>query len=203
MKRIWPISIGMAAGLLLAACGLFQPPPAPPPPDRAFVALGLRSVAVGPINWATYQPGEMCSTFIDEDLRSALARELRRHGYAAQMVGNSVPRSFAPGTPPPAPGEPPPLEVVPSSAEEGVLRVWIEEYFENTLCGGEAPKYLTMGAVGVLYAGTPPREVWRGQARDEESGGYSAQEIMGLTTVRLTDRLLATLPMGPGWTEAR
>ena len=184
---------GMA--LLCAACAR---PIDPPVPSAAFAAHGIRSVAVGPVAYATYQPNEQCSTFIDEDLRSALVRELRRRGYDAFAVGNSVPRSFSAGSPPPLPGDPPPDGPVPSPGVEGLLSVWIEEYFENTLCGWEGPKYLTMGAVAVLYAGSPPIEVWRGRARAAEQGGYPARELMWLVTSRLTDGLLQTLPAAQG-----
>ncbi|MCM2264930.1 MAG: hypothetical protein NDI73_07045 [Desulfuromonadales bacterium] len=190
------------AGLLLlgAACAR---PVLPPPADLAFAALGLRSIAVGPIGYATHQPGEMCSTFIDEDLRSALVRELRRRGYDAFAVGNRVPRSFSAGSPSPLPGDPPPAGSLLSAGGEGLLQVWIEEYWENTLCGWEGPKYLTMGAVGILYAGSPPREVWRSRSRAEEHGDYRAHDLIWITTERVTDRLLASLPAGPGWTGPR
>ena len=197
-------ALGLLLGAisLLAACAMPSPPP-PPPPDPVFAALGIRSVAVGPVTWATHQPGESCSAFIDEDLRSALVRELQRHGFDAFTVGNSVPRSFAPGTPPPLPGDPPPAGPLPSPGVQGVLQLWIEEYFENTLCGWEGPKYLTMGAVGVLYAGSPPREVWRGRGRAAEQGGYGAGELIWLTTARTAERTLGMLPAGPGWAAQR
>jgi len=188
------------AVLLCAACAK---PVAPPPPSAAYAALGLQSVAVAPVAYATYQPGESCSTFIDEDLRSAVVRELRRRGYDAFATGNSVPRSFAAGTPPPLPGDPPPDGPVPSLGVQGVLRVWIEEYWENTLCGWEGPKYLTMGAVGVLYAGSPPVEVWRHRARVAEQGYYSARELMWLVTSRVSDDLLQTLPAAGGSSGSR
>ena len=181
--------------LLCAACAR---PLDPPAPSAAFAARGIGSVAVGPVVYATYQPNEQCSTFIDEDLRSALVRELRRRGYDAFAVGNSVPRSFAAGSPAPLPGDPPPVGPVPSPGVEGLLSVWIEEYFENSLCGWEGPKYLTMGAVAVLYAGSPPVEVWRGRGRAAEQGGYPARELMWLVTSRLTDGLLQTLPAAQG-----
>ena len=192
----------LVLALLLAACSMSSSPP-PPPPDPAFAALGLRSVTVGAVTWATHQPGGFCSAFIDEDLRSALVRELRRHGFDAFSVGNSVPRSFSAGTPPPLPGDPPSAGPLPSPGVDGVLSVWIEEYFENSLCGWEGPKYLTMGAVGVLYAGSPPREVWRGRGRAAEQGGYNAGELVWLTTARTAERTLGTLPAGPGWSGPR
>ena len=182
--------------LLCAACAR---PIDPPVPSAAFAAHGIRSVAVGPVAYATSQPNEPCSAFIDEELRSALVRELRRRGYDAFTVGNSVPRSFSAGSPPPLPGEPPPVGPVPSPGVQGLLSVWIEEYWENSLCGWEGPKYLTMGAVAVLYAGSPPAEVWRGRARAAEQGGYPARELMWLTTSRVTDGLLQTLPAAQGW----
>lgn len=184
----------LPALLLLAACASSSPPP---PPDPAFVALGLHTVALDPVFFATYQPGEVCSAFIDEDLRSAVARELRRRGYEVVVVGDSVPRSFAGGMPAPPPGAPLPGELELPAGTQGVLEVWIEEYFENTLCGWEGPKYLTMGAVGVLYAGSPPVEVWRGRARSAEQGSYTPRELIWLTTSRLADRLLESLPAGP------
>jgi len=53
--------------------------------------------------------------------------------------------------------------------------------------------------VAVLYAGSPPIEVWRGRARAAEQGGYPARELMWLVTSRLTDGLLQTLPAAQGW----
>jgi hypothetical protein len=194
-------AILLVAILLLAACA--KAPPPPPPPDPAFAALGLRSVAIGPVAYATYQPNEPCSLFIDDDVRSALVRELRRRGYDAFAVGSSVPRSFAAGSPPPLPGDPPPPGPVPSPGVAGLLSVWIEEYWENTLCGWEGPKYLTVGAVAVLYAGSPPREVWRNRARAAEQGGYRARDLIWLTTTRLSDGLLRPFPAGPGWVVER
>ena len=199
MKTLFSLLVAVLT-LLLSACATVPPPP---PPDPAFAALGIRSVAVGPIVYATYQPSEQCSAFIDEDVRSALVRELRRRGYDAFATGNSVPRSFGTGTPSPLPGDPPPAGPLPSPGVEGVLSVWIEEYFENTLCGWEGPKYLTMGGVAVLYAGTPPREVWRQRGRTAEQGGYSSRDLIWLTTTRLTDQLLGSLPAGPGWSAPR
>ena len=81
--------------------------------------------------------------------------------------------------------------------------VWIEEYWENSLCGWEGPKYLTIGAVGALYAGSPPREVWRGQARAEEQGYYRGRDLIWITTTRLATGLLTSLPAGPGWPGKR
>ena len=179
--------------LLLAACAPSKLA-APPAADPVFATLQLREIAVGPVGYATHQPGEMCSAFIDEDLRSALVRALRQRGYQAFASGESVPRSFSAGEPPPLPGDPLPDGLLPSPGTPGVLRVWIEEYFENTLCGWEGPKYLTMGAVGVLYAGSPPREVWRGRARVAEQGGYQARDLMWLVTSRVSEGLLASLP---------
>ena len=190
------LAILTGVALLCAACAR---PLDPPVPSAAFAAHGIRSVAVGPVAYATSQPNESCSIFIDEDLRSALVRELRRRGYDAFAVGNSVPRSFSAGTPPPLPGDPPPDGPMPSPGVQGLLSVWIEEYFENTLCGWEGPKYLTMGAVAVLYAGSPPVEVWRGRGRAAEQGGYPARELMWLTTSRVTDGLLQSLPAVQGW----
>ena len=184
---------GMA--LLGAACAR---PIDPPLPSAALAAHDIRSVAVGPVAYATFQPNEHCSTFIDEDLRSALVRELRHRGYDAFAAGNSVPRSFSAGSPPPLPGDPPPVGQIPSPGAQGLLSVWIEEYWENSLCGWEGPKYLTMGGVAVLYAGSPPVEVWRGRARAVEQGGYPARELMWLVTSRLTDGLLQTLPAAQG-----
>ena len=129
-------------------------------------------------------------------------RELRRRGYDAFAAGNSVPRSFSAGSPPPLPGDPPPAGPVPSPGVDGLLSVWIEEYWENSLCGWEGPKYLTMGAVAVLYAGSPPREVWRARARTAEQGDYLARNLIWLTTTRLSDGVLATFPAGPGWRGA-
>lgn len=185
--------------LLCMACAQVSPPP---PADPVFAALGLRHIDVGPVAYATYQPSEACSLFIDEELRSALVREARRRGYTAEAIGHSVPRTFAMGAAAPRPGDPPPADRLPSRREGGVLLVWIDEYWENSLCGGDAPKYLTMGAVAVLYAGSPPREVWRGRGRAAEQGSYVARELIWLTTSRLTDRLLAALPAGPGREQA-
>jgi hypothetical protein len=194
MKPACVLLLGTA--LFLAACAK---PLSPPPPDPAFAALGLHNVAVGPVAYATHQPNEPCSLFIDEDVRSALVRKLRVLGYEANTTGNSVPRTFAAGLPHPLPGDPPPAGLVSIAGGQGVLQVWIEEYWENTLCGWEGPKYLTIGAVGVLYAGSPPREVWRNRARAAEQGGYQPIDLIWLTTTRLTDQLLGTLPAGPQW----
>ena len=186
--------------LLIISCAR---PPLPPPPDPAFAALGLKHIIIGPVAYATYQPNEMCSVFIDEELRSAVGREVRSIGYPATAVGNSVPRSFAAGTPAPTVGAAIPVDPAFSQPGEGVLLTWIDEYWENTLCGWEGPKYLTMGAVAILYAGSPPREVWRGQARVAEQGDYAARDLIWLTTSRLSDQLLVTLPAGPGYVAPR
>ena len=193
------LALLLALGLVLAGCGLAPPPP----PAPAFAALGMRSVAVGPVGWSTAQPNEICSTFIDEELRSSLVREMRRRGYQAFSVGDSVPRSFAPGPSPPLPGDLPPAGPLPSPGVQGVLRVWIEEYWENTLCGWEGPKALTMGAVGILYAGSPPREVWRARGRAAESGNSRSRDLMWLTTSRVTDRMLQSMPAGPEFADRR
>lgn len=194
MKLLRRTAACLGLALLLSACAKSPPPP---PPDPAFAALGLRRIVIGPVAYATYQPNEMCSVFIDEDLRSALGRKVRRIGYPAITVGNSVPRSFSAGTPAPTAGAPFPDGPAPSQTGEAVLLTWIDEYWENTLCGWEGPKYLTMGAVAVLYAGSPPREVWRGQARVAEQGDYTARDLIWLATSRLADRLLVKLPAGP------
>lgn len=188
MPRLFAL---LAATSLLAAC---VPSSQPPPADPALVALNLHTVAVDAVAYATYQPGEGCSVFIDEDLRSALASEMRRRGYEVVVVGNSVPRSFAGGTPAPRPGDLPPDVPKLPAGTQGVLKVWIEEYFENTLCGREGPKYLTMGAVAVLYAGSPPVEVWRRRGRSAEHGDYTPNELIWLTTSRLVEQLLESLP---------
>jgi hypothetical protein len=186
--------------LLLTACSTSPPPP---PPDPVFAALNLRSIAVGPVAYATYQPNEQFSTFIDEDLRSALVRELRRRGYDALAVGKSVPRSFAAGSPPPLPDDSPPAGSVSLSGAESLLSVWIEEYWENSLAIGLGPQYLTIGAVAILYAGSPPVEVWRSRARSAEQGPYTTRDLIWLSTTRLTDQLLGSLPAGPGWKGQR
>ena len=186
--------------LLLSACATAPPPP---PPDPAFAALNIQNVAVGPVASATYQPGEHCSLFIDEDLRSALVRELRRRGYDAFTVDTSVPQSFAAGYTPPPPVDTPPAGPVPSPGAEGLLEVWIDEYWDNSLCGWEGPKYLTMGAEAILYSGSPPVEVWRGRARTAEQGPYTTRDLIWITTLRLTDKLLGSLPAGPRWEEQR
>lgn len=183
--------------LLMACTPHASLSPASAPSFPRFSTGDIRSIVVGPVAYATYQPGEMCSAFIDEDLRSALVRELRRRSYEAFAVGNSVPRSFSAGESPPLPGESPPAGPLLSPGTQGLLRVWIEEYFENSLCGWEGPKYLTMGAVGVLYAGSPPQEVWRGRARVAEQGGYPAHELMWLVTSRVSEALLNDLPVAP------
>jgi hypothetical protein len=183
--------------VLALAAGCAQPvEPLRPTPE--FAALGIGRVAVGPVAFAVAQPTEKCSMFIDEDLRSALVRTVRRHGYEAGSAGEMVPRSFAIGPPPPLPG------VVPAAVDplpggvDGVLQVWVDEYWENSLCGWEGPKYLTIGATAALYAGAPPREVWRGTARIEGQGYYRGNELIWVTTTRLAEALLATLPAGPG-----
>lgn len=191
-RQLRKLLAGVLAGAVLGACAVVPPPQ---PADPAVAALELRGIAVAPVAYATYQPGEMCSAFIDEELRSALVRELRRRGYESFAVGGSVPRSFAPGERPPLPGDPwSGVPLLPPGAP-AILRVWIEEYFENTLCGREGPKYLTMGVVGVLYAGSPPREVWRGRARVAEQGGHMPGDLMWLVTSRVSERLLQPLPV--------
>jgi hypothetical protein len=186
--------------VLLTACATAPPPP---PPDSAFAALNIHSVAVGPVAYLTHQPSDHCSLFIDEDLRSAVLRELRRRGYEASSVGNSVPRSFAAQSYPPSPTGSPQAGPVMLSGVEGRLEVWIDEYWDNSLCGRDGPKYLTMGAEAILYAGSPPVEVWRSRARTAEQGYYSANELIWLTTTRLTDRLLLVFPAGPEWSGQR
>ena len=186
--------------LLLSACATAPPPP---PPDPAFAALNIRSVAVGPVAAATYQPGEHCSLFIDEELRSALVRELRRRGYDAFTVDNSTLQSFAAGSHPHPPGDSPPTGPAPSSSADGLLEVWINEYWDNSLCGWEGPKYLTMGAEAVLYAGSPPVLVWRNRSRTAEQGPYTTRDLIWITTMRLTDQLLGSLPAGPRWEGQR
>jgi hypothetical protein len=186
------------AGLLLFGTACARPPlPPAPAPTPAFAALRLHRIVVGPVAYATYQPNEPCSLFIDEEVRSAQVRELRRRGYSAYTVGKSVPRTFANGPPPPAPGVVPiEVESWPAGAD-GLLLVWVEEYWENTLCGWEGPKYLTIGATAALYAGSPPREVWRGRGRVEGQGMHGARDLIWLTTTRLTDQLLGSLPAVP------
>jgi hypothetical protein len=56
-----------------------------------------------------------------------------------------------------------------------------------------------MGAVAVLYAGSPPREVWRNRARAAEQGTYPARDLIWLTTTRLSDGVLRSFAAGPGW----
>jgi hypothetical protein len=189
---------GLILTLLLSACAVA---PWPPSPDPTFASFKIRRVAVGPVAYATYQPNEPCTLFIDEDLRSAVVLELQRRGYDALASGASVPRSFAAGSPPPGRGDPPPAGLVPSA--EGLLSVWIDTYWEHSPCGaflGEQ-QYLTIGAVAVLYAGSPPVEVWRGNALVAEQGTYGASELIWLTTTRLTERLLGSLPAGSKWTK--
>lgn len=82
------------------------------------------------------------------------------------------------------------LALLLATGAPGVLRVWIEESFEKTLCGWEGPKYLAMGAVGVLNAGSPPQKVWRGRARVAAQGDYQARDLMS----RVSEGLLASLP---------
>jgi hypothetical protein len=189
---------GLMLALLLTACATALRPPAA---DPTFASYHIRNIAVGPVAYATYQPNEPCTLFVDEDLRSALVRELRRRGYEAFTSGDSVPRSFAAGSPPPNPGDAPPAELAPGV--DGLLSVWIDRYWEHTVCGnylGEK-QYLTMGAVAVLYAGAPPVEVWRGRALAAEEGAYGTNVLMWLTTTRLTERMLAALPAGPEWRD--
>ena len=191
-------SLWLLGGLTLLLAGCAPQTSLPHPMAEASPAapsLALHSIAVAPVAYATHQPGETCSAFIDEELRSALVRELRRRSYVASASGESVPRSFSAGEKLPLPGDPPPADSLPSSATSGVLKVWIEEYFENTLCGWEGPKYLTMGVVGVLYADSPVREVWRGRARVAEQGGYQARDLMWLVTSRASEALLKELPV--------
>ncbi len=186
--------------LILAACAR---PVEPPQPTAAFAALDIGRVAIGPVAYAVRQPDEKCSAFIDEDIRSAVARTVNDRGYQTVAVGESVARSFAPGPPPPAPGVVPPAAASLPEGADALLQVWIEEYWENSLCGWEGPKYLTIGAVGALYAGSPPREVWRGQARAEEQGYYRGRDLIWVTTTRLATGLMMSLPAGPDWPGKR
>ena len=199
MKALYGVLIPVLT-LLLSACATAPPPP---PPDPAFAALNIQNVAVGPVAAATYQPGEHCSLFIDEELRSALVRELRRRGYEAYTVANSGPQSFSAGATRPPTGDSPPMRTVPSTGAEAFLEVWIDEYWDNSLCGWEGPKYLTMGAEAILYSGSPPVEVWRSRARTAEQGPYTTRDLIWITTLRLTDKLLGALPAGPRWKEKR
>jgi hypothetical protein len=186
--------LGLALILLLSACAATPPPPVNP----AFAALNIRSVAIGPIAYATYQPNEPCTIFLDEDLRSTVARELRQRGYEAFAVGNSIPRSFSAGSPLPQPGHSPSDGLVPASHADGLLSIWVDEYWEHYPCGEwGANQYMTIGAVAVLYKGSPPAEVWRSKARIEEAGAYSASDLIWLTTTRLTSQLLGSWPAGP------
>lgn len=190
-------------GLLLAALTLLLPgcakAPPPHPPDPAFAALHIGSVAVVPVASATYQPGEHCSLSIDEELRSALVRELRRRGYHAFTMESSVPQIAAAGVSPPLLGNSPSDKVVSSTPADSRLEVWIDDYWDNSLCGWEGPKYLTIGAEAVLYVDSPPREVWRNRARTAEQGPYTTRDLIWVTTTRLTEQLLGSLPAGPGW----
>jgi hypothetical protein len=181
---------------LLPACATAPPPPSP---ASAYATLNINSVAVGPVAYATYQPDAQCTVSIDDDLRVALVLGLTSRGYDAFAVGNSVPRSFAAGSPPPQPGDLPPVGPVPSSDVNGLLSVWIEEYWEHNPCGvmEAGDPSITMGAVAVLYAGSPPVEVWRSRARSEQRG-HSGRDLIWLATTRLTDQLLKSLPAGTG-----
>jgi hypothetical protein len=187
--------------LLLSAC-VTAPPPSPP--DAAFAALNLSRVPVGPVTYATYQPNESCSLFIDEELRSALIIKLRLWGYDAFAVGNSIPRSFSAGAPPPPPSDSSPTEKMQSPGTEGILMVSIDEYREHNPCGlmEAGNPSITMGAVAALYAGSPSVEIWRNQARVEQ-GVNSGRDLIWLTTTRLIDQLLESLPAGPGWSKKR
>lgn len=189
--------------LLLSACTTAPPPP-PPPPNAAFVALNLHIVNVGPVAYATYQPNQPCSLFIDEELRSALKLKLRLWGYDAVTIGNSVTRSFSAESPSALPRNSSPTEKVQSPGAEGLLMVSIDEYWEHNPCAmrEEGNPSITMGAVAVLYAGNPSVEIWRNRARVEQSGN-SGRDLIWFTTTRLTDQLLGSLPAGPGWTGKR
>ena len=182
--------------LLLPACATV---PRPPSADPVFAARNINSVAVGPVAYATYQPNAHCTVFMDEDLRTALVLGLTSRGYDAFAVGNRVPLSFAAGSLPPQPGDLPPVGPLPSSEVNGLLSVWIEEYWEHNPCGvmEAGDPSIIMGAVAVLYAGSPPVEVWRGRARVEQRG-HSTSDLIWLTTTRLTDQLLESLPAGTG-----
>ena len=49
--------------LLLPACASAPPHSSPGP---GFSSLNINSVAVGPIAYATFQPNEQCTAFIDD-----------------------------------------------------------------------------------------------------------------------------------------
>ena len=200
MKALFGLLLALST-LLLLACAMAPPIPAA---DPTFATLNINSVAVGPVAYATYQPDAQCTAFIDDDLRTALVLALTYRGYEAFAVGNSVPRSFAAGSPPPQPGDLPPVGPVPPPDVNSLLSVWIEEYWEHNPCGvmEAGDPSITMGAVAVLYAGSPPVEVWRGRARSEQRG-HASRDLIWLTTSRLTDQLLKSLPAGTGWAGQR
>jgi hypothetical protein len=186
--------------LLLAACApgriTAPPPPAAPPATPAIAALGLRNVAVGSIAYAVDLPGGACSAYVVGTLHGTLQQKLQRYGYAVVSSTGSVPRPSSLEFPP-QPGEvPPEVQFLPVGTD-GLLLVWLEEYWENSLCEWTSPKYLTVGAVGVLYAGLPPVEVWRQRARIDGMGSYQARELITRTTGRLTDLLLGEWPIVP------
>ena len=91
-----------------------------------------------------------------------------------------------------------------SPGAQSLLMLWIDEYWEHNPCGlMEAGKpSITMGAVAVLYAGSPWVEVWRSRAQIEQNGSAD-RDLIWLTTARLTDQLLGPWPAGPGWIEKR
>lgn len=189
--------------LLLAACAPGRvsapPPPAAPPAAHAahaIAALGLRNVAVGTIAYAVDLPEGACSAYVVGTLHSTLQQKLQRYGYSVGSASGSAPRPSSPDFPPPPGVVPPEVPFLPVGTD-GLLLIWLEEYWENSLCEWTSPKYLTVGAVGILYAGLPPVEVWRQRARIDGMGSYQARELITRTTSRLTDGLLGEWPIVP------
>jgi hypothetical protein len=190
--------VGLA--LLLAACAPSKlPAPQPPaasPAAQAISALGLRNVAVGPIAYAVDPPGGACSAYVVGNLHSSLEQKLQRCGYSVVSSSGSLPRPVPFGFPP-QPGVVPPELPFLAVGTDALLLVWLEEYWESSLCEWTSPKYLTVGVVGVLYAGLPPVEVWRQRARIDGMGSYQARELITKTSTRLADVLLGEWPIVP------
>ena len=148
--------------LLLAACApstaTAPQSPVSLPAANPIAALGLRSVAVGSIAYAVDLPEGACSAYVVGTFHGMLQQKLKRFGYTVVSSSGSAPRPSFPEFPPQPGVVPPEVQFLPVGTD-GLLLIWLEEYWENSLCEWTSPKYLTAGAVGVLYAGLPPVEV--------------------------------------------
>jgi hypothetical protein len=191
----FPLRLLAGLALLAAACAPVASP-TPPAALPAVAALDLHSVAVAPVAYAVELPGGACNAYVVENLQASLQQKLRRSGSQSVNSGRSVPRPQSLELPPSPGVVPVDVQFLPHGAE-ALLLIWLEEYWENSLCEWTSPKYLTVGAVGVLYAGVPPVEVWRARARVDGIGSYQARELISKTTNRLADLLLKDWPVVP------